>query len=59
MKDETAHLAPELAITETEWQVIQWLRTQTGCAFAALITAKQKRLFDAFVESLRESPTVH
>jgi len=59
MKDVSVQMPPELAITETEWQVIQWLRTQTGCAYAALITAKQKRLFDAFVESLRESPTVH
>lgn len=59
MKDDSVKLPPELAITETEWRVVQWLRTQAGCAYVAMITPAQKQRFDAFVRSMRDSPTVH
>jgi hypothetical protein len=50
---------PDLELTETEERIVRWMRSATGVAQLQAITERQRHALVGFLETMRESPTVH
>lgn len=40
-------------------RIVQWMRAANGVAHVEAITERQRRALTRFLETMRESPTIH